>query len=55
MSHSRFMMVKIINIIKKLYGFDIMSVISLEIMNKSLKISLLNNTERSIGEISNLI
>lgn len=32
-----------------------MSVISLEIMNKCLKISLLSNTDRSIGEISNLI
>ncbi|CAD8090517.1 unnamed protein product [Paramecium sonneborni] len=39
----------------KLYGFDIMAVVSLEIMNKCLKISLLSNTERSIGEISNLI
>ncbi|CAD8188699.1 unnamed protein product [Paramecium pentaurelia] len=47
MSHSRFMM--------KIYGYDIMSVISLEIMNKCLKISLLSNTEKSIGEITNLI
>ncbi|CAK79181.1 unnamed protein product (macronuclear) [Paramecium tetraurelia] len=47
MSHSRFMM--------KIYGYDIMSVISLEIMSKCLKISLLSNTEKSIGEIANLI
>ncbi|CAD8204753.1 unnamed protein product [Paramecium octaurelia] len=47
MSHSRFMM--------KVYGYDIMSVISLEIMSKCLKISMLSNTERSIGEITNLI
>ncbi|CAD8099082.1 unnamed protein product [Paramecium primaurelia] len=47
MSHSRFIM--------KIYGYDIMSVISLEIMNKCLKISLLSNTERSIGEITNLL
>ncbi|CAD8170443.1 unnamed protein product [Paramecium octaurelia] len=47
MSHSRFMM--------KIYGYDIMSVMSLEIMNKCLKISLLSNTDKSIGEITNLI
>lgn len=48
-------MVKIVYNNKKIYGYDIMSVISLEIMNKCLKISLLSNTERSIGEITNLL
>ncbi|CAD8156307.1 unnamed protein product [Paramecium pentaurelia] len=40
---------------KRKLGYESMSVISMLIMKKSLRISLLSNNDRSIGEITNLM
>ncbi|CAD8100453.1 unnamed protein product [Paramecium primaurelia] len=46
-SHSKLMLI--------LAGQDAMAIVSMQIMNKCLKLSTLSNTQRTIGEITNLI
>ncbi|CAD8191327.1 unnamed protein product [Paramecium octaurelia] len=39
----------------RLVGYDAMSILSIKIMSKCLRISMLSNTQRTIGEITNLM
>ncbi|CAD8189167.1 unnamed protein product [Paramecium octaurelia] len=46
-THSKLMLI--------LAGQDAMAIVSMQIMNKCLKLSTLSNTQRTVGEITNLI
>ncbi|CAD8187873.1 unnamed protein product [Paramecium pentaurelia] len=57
------LMVKVISLLSanhlklrmRLVGYDAMSILSMQIMNKCLRLSMLSNTQRTIGEITNLM